>query len=371
MIDETVGPYRVLAKLGEGGMGEVYRASDTRLKREVALKVLPEAFALDRDRLARFEREAQVVAALNHPNIAALYGLEDLRGRPALVLELVEGPTLADRMAQGPIPQDETVAIARQIADALEAAHELGIVHRDLKPANIKPRPDGMVKVLDFGLAKLMEGPAGRLRPGSGQEAGHYGGGERGVGLQPDTLSPTITSPAMTAAGVILGTAAYMSPEQAAGRQADKRADIWSFGVVLWEMLTGPAVVRRRIHVVRAGRRAAVADRLLEGSGRPAARAAAALSRSRRQNTAARHRRSARRAHASAGTGCCSAERCHESPSASRVGGVCRGALDCRWRRAVGAVAHRAGTAADDAPLRSRRRRGASGKRRDECRSVS
>jgi serine/threonine-protein kinase len=197
-------------------MGEVYRALDTKLNREVALKVLPDHL-LDPDRLARFRREAQVVASLNHPNIAAIYGLED-SARPALVLELVEGPTLADRIAQGPLPVEEAVAIARQIADALEAAHEQGVVHRDLKPANIKLRPDGAVKVLDFGLAKLTESGAVRT---SGDA----------------TLSPTLT--AMTGVGIILGTAAYMAPEQASGKQADKRADIWAFGVVLWEMLTG------------------------------------------------------------------------------------------------------------------------------------
>ena len=230
-IGTRVGPFELTGTLGAGGMGEVYRARDSKLGRDVALKVLPDHL-VDSDRLARFTREAQVVASLSHPNIGAIHGLEQIDGRPVLVLELVEGPTLAERIAQGPLPQDEAVSIARQIAEALEAAHEQGVVHRDLKPANVKLRPDGLVKVLDFGLAKLA-GPA---------EGGHYGTDDRSVRLQADqnpTLSPTITSPAMTGIGLILGTAAYMSPEQAAGKPADKRADIWSFGVVLWEMLTG------------------------------------------------------------------------------------------------------------------------------------
>ena len=213
-----LGAYDVLAVIGAGGMGEVYRARDSSLQRDVALKVLPDAFVLDPDRLARFKREAQVLAALNHPNIAAIYGFEESGGAPTLVLELVDGPTLADRIAQGPLPLDEALPIAAQIADALEAAHEQGIVHRDLKPANIKVRPDGAVKVLDFGLAKALDPPGGT--PASDH-------------------SPTITSPALTRAGLILGTAAYMSPEQARGRQADARSDVWAFGVVLLEMLTG------------------------------------------------------------------------------------------------------------------------------------
>ncbi len=218
MIGQRIGPYDVVAKLGEGGMGEVFRARDARLGRDVALKVLPDLFAKDPDRLARFKREAQLLAALNHPNIAAIYGLEDTNGQAALVLELVEGPTLADRIAEGPIPLDEGVRIGRQIGDALQAAHEQGIIHRDLKPANIKVRPDGTVKVLDFGLAKALD----PLTPAPGQPA-----------------AATITSPALTRMGVILGTAAYMSPEQAKGRPADKRSDIWAFGCVLFEMLTG------------------------------------------------------------------------------------------------------------------------------------
>ena len=214
-----LGPYEITAQIGEGGMGEVYRATDTKLKRDVAVKVLPSALAADPERLARFQREAEVLASLNHPNIAAIHGLEESEGIKALVMELVEGPTLADRIAQGAIPVDEALPIAKQIAEALEAAHEQGIIHRDLKPANIKLRPDGVVKVLDFGLAKALE-PTGAMSPGMSQ-------------------APTITTPAMTQAGMILGTAAYMSPEQARGKPVDKRADIWAFGCVLYEMLTG------------------------------------------------------------------------------------------------------------------------------------
>jgi serine/threonine-protein kinase len=203
-------------------MGEVYRATDTNLSRQVAIKVLPEAVAADPDRLARFDREARTLAALNHPNIAAIYGLERSGGITALVMELVEGPTLADRIAQGALPLDEALPSAVQIAKALESAHEQGIIHRDLKPTNIKVRADGTVKVLDFGLAKALapDAPASAISVAS--------------------LSPTITSPAMmTGAGIILGTAAYMSPEQARGKAVDKRADIWAFGVVVFEMLSG------------------------------------------------------------------------------------------------------------------------------------
>ena len=197
-------------------MGQVWQATDTQLGREVALKILPDAFATDPDRLSRFQREAQVLASLNHPNIAQIHGIEEAEGTRALVLELVEGPTLADRIARGPIPLDEVLPIARQIAEALEAAHEAEIIHRDLKPSNIKVREDGTVKVLDFGLAKALEGDVG----GNPAE------------------SPTLTA-AATKMGVIIGTAAYMSPEQASGETADRRSDIWSFGVVLFEMLTG------------------------------------------------------------------------------------------------------------------------------------
>ena len=215
----ALGPYSVTAKIGEGGMGEVYRARDTKLDRDVALKVLPQAFTDDPDRLARFEREAKVLASLNHPNIGHIYGLEEADGQKALVLELVEGPTLADRIKQGPIPVDEALPIAKQIAEALEAAHEQGVIHRDLKPANVKVKDDGTVKVLDFGLAKA---------------------------FQPDTsdvsasMSPTISlTAAATQMGMVIGTAAYMAPEQASGKVVDKRADVWAFGVVLYEMLTG------------------------------------------------------------------------------------------------------------------------------------
>src|SRR5213595_1731065 len=214
-----LGSYEVIAAIGAGGMGEVYRARDTKLGRDVALKILPATFAADPDRLARFHREAQVLASLNHPHIAAIYGFEDSGETHALVLELVDGETLADRIARGPIPLDEALPIAKQIAEALEAAHEQGIIHRDLKPANIKVRPDGTVKVLDFGLAKALE-PMGTPSPSL-------------------SMSPTITTPAMTRAGMILGTAAYMSPEQAKGRTVDKRSDVWAFGAVLYEMFTG------------------------------------------------------------------------------------------------------------------------------------
>ena len=213
-----LGPYEILSALGAGGMGEVYRARDTRLNRDVAIKVLPDLFVSDAGRLARFTREAHTLASLNHPNIALIYGLEQAGDVHALVMELVPGEDLSERIARGAIPLDEALPIAKQIADALEAAHEQGIIHRDLKPANIKVRPDGMVKVLDFGLAKAMDP----------------------VGSAPNlSQSPTITTPAMTHAGIILGTAAYMSPEQARGKPVDKRTDIWAFGCVLYEMLTG------------------------------------------------------------------------------------------------------------------------------------
>src|SRR5215468_4343829 len=218
-----LGPYEIHSALGAGGMGEVYRARDTQLGRDVALNILPESFASDPDRLARFKREAQVLASLNHANIATIHGLQETPGVLALILELIEGPTLADRIAQGAISLDEALPIAKQIAEALEAAHEQGIIHRDLKPANVKVRSDGVVKVLDFGLAKAFD-PVG-------SNAGNA------------TMSPTLSIHA-TQAGIILGTAAYMSPEQARGRAVDKRADIWAFGVVLWEMLTGKLLFR-------------------------------------------------------------------------------------------------------------------------------
>jgi len=209
------GPYQVLERIGAGGMGEVWRAQDTTLKRDVAVKALPESFATDADRLARFRREAEILASLNHPNIATIYGLEQSEGQTVIVMELVAGPTLADRIAEGPIPADEALAIARQVADALEAAHGRQIVHRDLKPANIKLRDDGTVKVLDFGISKPVDARA-------------ISGG-----------TPVMTTPAVTQTGVILGTAAYMSPEQARGRPVDQRTDIWAFGCLLFEMLTG------------------------------------------------------------------------------------------------------------------------------------
>jgi serine/threonine-protein kinase len=223
-----LGPYEVVAPLGAGGMGEVYRARDTRLGRDVAIKILPALVAADPERKARFEREARTLASLNHPNIAGIHGVEDGQGLPALVLELVEGPTLADRIAQGPMPVDDALAAARQIADALEAAHVVGIIHRDLKPANIKLRPDGAVKVLDFGLAKAIVA----ARDGSADTSGRLGADL--------SHSPTITGPiGMTGVGVLLGTAAYMPPEQARGKPVDRRADIWAFGCVLYEMLAG------------------------------------------------------------------------------------------------------------------------------------
>jgi eukaryotic-like serine/threonine-protein kinase len=211
------GIFEITAQIGEGGMGQVYRARDTKLGREVAIKVISDPLVTP-ERAARFDREARTLASLNHPNIAAIYGLEDSGGERAIVMELVEGATLADRLALGPIPTAEAIAVVTQIAEALEAAHEQGIIHRDLKPANVKVRPDGTVKVLDFGLAKALE-----LTSVSNSHS----------------ISPTLTSPAMTQAGMVLGTAAYMSPEQVKGHAVDKRCDVWAFGCVLYEMLTG------------------------------------------------------------------------------------------------------------------------------------
>ncbi|MCB9379037.1 MAG: PD40 domain-containing protein [Holophagales bacterium] len=226
MIGSKLGPYSVTAKLGEGGMGEVYRATDTKLEREVAIKVLSAAFVEDPERLARFEREAKLLAQLHHPNIASVFGLEESAGVRALVMELVEGPTLAERLAQGGLSIDESLSIARQIAEALEAAHEKGIVHRDLKPQNVKASLEGNLKVLDFGLAKAMDPTSASGSAGD-------------LARSPTLLnSPTLTA-AGTQLGVILGTAAYMAPEQARGVGADKRVDIWAFGVVLFEMLAG------------------------------------------------------------------------------------------------------------------------------------
>jgi serine/threonine protein kinase/Tol biopolymer transport system component len=213
----SFGPYEIISVLGIGGMGKVFRARDTKLGRDVAIKVLPDLVAADTERLARFQREAQMLASLNHPNIAHVYGLEESAGIRAIVMELVDGPTLADRIAEGPIAVADAVPIARQLAEALEAAHERGIIHRDLKPANVKVRADGVVKVLDFGLAKSLDPSAGHA----------------------DAMSSPTLSLHATQAGVILGTAAYMAPEQARGANVDKRADIWAFGVILFEMLTG------------------------------------------------------------------------------------------------------------------------------------
>ena len=216
MIGKTLSHYKIIEKIGQGGMGEVYRAEDTNLSREVAIKVLPEQFTQDPQRLARFEREAKLLASLNHPNIAAIYGLEEADGVRFLALELVPGETLADRVARGPLPVEEALEICRQIAEGMEAAHEKGVIHRDLKPANVKVTPEGQVKILDFGLAKAFEAE---------------------VPVTDISQSPTLTEE-MTRAGVILGTAAYMSPEQARGKQVDKRADIFAFGCLLYELLT-------------------------------------------------------------------------------------------------------------------------------------
>src|SRR5512145_2207176 len=211
--DTPIGPYRILSTLGAGGMGEVYRARDTRLQRDVAIKALPVVFTGDGDRRARFEREARLLASLNHPHIGAIYGLEESQGASFLVLELVEGITLAERIAQGSLSLSESLDIARQIADALDAAHEKGIVHRDLKPANIKLTADGKVKVLDFGLAKFSQ-PS-------------------------EQISRAPTETIATREGTVFGTPGYMSPEQARGQAIDKRSDIWAFGCVLYEMLAG------------------------------------------------------------------------------------------------------------------------------------
>src|SRR5215831_11938899 len=211
-----IGPYVIASSLGEGGMGVVYRAQDTRLQRDVAVKLLPEHFAKDPDRLSRFQREAQVLASLNHPNIAQIYGFEGVDGSGCIVMELVEGESLSERLKNGPLPIDEAIQIAKQVADALAAAHERGIVHRDLKPANIKVTPTGTVKVLDFGLAKAL-----------------------GVKAQDSSLTAMPTKVSGSVAGTVVGTAAYTSPEQARGREVDARTDIWAFGCVLYEMLTG------------------------------------------------------------------------------------------------------------------------------------
>src|SRR5207244_7104248 len=216
LAGQRLAHYNITEKIGAGGMGEVYRARDTKLKRDVAIKILPNEFSRDRERMSRFQREAELLASLNHPNIAGIYDIQESNGLRYLVLELVEGETLADRIGRGPIPVEDALAIARNICKALAAAHEKGVVHRDLKPANIKVAPDGKVKLLDFGLAKSMENARSNA-----------------------TLSNSPTVVSGTTAGVILGTAAYMSPEQARGKPTDKRTDMWAFGCVLYEMLTG------------------------------------------------------------------------------------------------------------------------------------
>src|SRR5262252_8246365 len=227
---QTIAHYRITAKLGEGGMGEVWRATDTKLNRKVAIKILPAAFADDTDRLARFQREAQVLASLNHPNIAHIYGVEE----QALVMELVEGQS-----PKGPMPFEEAWKIALQIADALQYAHENGIVHRDLKPANVKVTPDGVVKLLDFGLAKAYQDApdAARVDPANSPTMSGANASATARGHQGMTLEGTMP-------GVILGTAAYMAPEQARGKIVDRRADIWSFGVLFYELLTGKQLFR-------------------------------------------------------------------------------------------------------------------------------
>ena len=217
-VGDTFGPYEITGLIGAGGMGEVYRGRDTRLDRTVAIKVLPDTFSADVERIARFEREAKTLASLNHTHVAQIYGLEEKNGRRALAMEYVDGEDLTSQISRGPLPLEDALAIAQQIADALDSAHQIGIIHRDLKPSNIRIREDGTVKVLDFGLAKAFDPASAAIDP---------------------LTSPTITSPAMTERGVILGTAAYMAPEQAKGRVADKRADIWAFGAVLYEMVTG------------------------------------------------------------------------------------------------------------------------------------
>jgi serine/threonine protein kinase len=262
-IGSRIGPYHVSAILGQGGMGIVYRARDVNLDRDVALKILPAAFVADADRIVRFRREARVLASLNHPNIGAIYGFEESDGVRALVLELVEGPTLADRLAsEGALPAVDAWRTARQIAEALEAAHEQGVVHRDLKPANIKLRPDGTVKVLDFGVAKVAVS-----------------------GVEPPEPHPETTM--MTALGAVVGTLAYMPPEQARGQVVDRRADIWAFGCVVYEMLTG----RRAFAGTAAGHVAGRLDTLGSDSPPPAPVPA-----SRRHAASAAHRGRANRA---------------------------------------------------------------------------
>jgi serine/threonine-protein kinase len=248
MIGKTIAHYEITEKLGQGGMGEVYRATDTKLNRDVALKVLPEVFAQDAQRMGRFQREAQVLASLNHPNIAAIYGVEEEDGQRALVMELVEGEDLSARITRGPIALEQAIPIALQIAEALTDAHEKGIVHRDLKPANIRITSEGKVKVLDFGLAKAFEDPVAS----SSAETSL-------------SQSPTL-SMAATQAGIIMGTAAYMSPEQARGETLDQGTDIWAFGCILFEMLSGNALYAGETF---AEILAQVLERQPEWNGRP------------------------------------------------------------------------------------------------------
>ena len=276
LAGRQIGSYQILSLLGAGGMGDVYRARDTRLGRDVAIKVVADVFLSDPERLARFEREARVLATLNHPHIGAIYGLEEAGGVRGLVLELVEGATLAERLASGPLPVQEALSVARQIAEALEAAHEKGIIHRDLKPANIKITPDGTVKVLDFGLAKVF------AREGSEYDL---------------SAKPSITIDD-TREGVIAGTAAYMSPEQARGKAVDKRTDIWAFGCVLYEMLTARPPFRGETvsdtHR-RNPRTRARLERAACGDDGQHPTTAPTLSRERSEAPSARHRRRAPR----------------------------------------------------------------------------
>jgi serine/threonine protein kinase len=291
-VESLHGPAELMERFIQARQLFTFRATDTTLGRQVALKILPETVASHPERIARFEREAKTLAALNHPNIAAIYGVEKSSSAFALVMELVEGEDLLHRIARGAIPADEALPIAKQIAEALEAAHDQGIIHRDLKPANIKVRPDGTVKVLDFGLAKALD-----QSPASSPQT-------PAPGL---SMSPTITSPAMTAMGIILGTAAYMAPEQAKGKSADKRADIWAFGVLLYEMLTGHRAFtgddvsdvpwqcwQGRKSECAAGRHAAAAPRARPRLSGPRSTAAPARHRGRAHHPRQDHRRRAR-----------------------------------------------------------------------------
>ena len=309
LTGQRIGVYSIASLLGRGGMGEVYRARDTRLGRDVAIKVLPPALTANPDRLARFEREARVLASLNHPHIGMLYGLEESGGHTALVLELVEGETLAERLARGPVPLKAALSWARQIADALDAAHDKGIVHRDLKPANVKITPQDVVKVLDFGLARTFE---------RGSEAG-----ER---------SPTIT----VETGLIVGTAAYMSPEQARGLPLDKRADVWAFGCVLYELLTGRlAFAAATVTDTLAAVLHQEPDWAALPAGMPPAitHAAASLSREGCAAAPARHRRRARRARRRArAPGGGNAVSCRPAPALAATASACGGRRRCHRR---------------------------------------